>query len=696
MALPPTHHQPPLLDGGGHFSETPSSVHNKRRPLVNKALHRRSAEEFVDNNNQFTSNVSLGVAGPCPLTRKPPTAQAGPLHGLYVPQQMIVKNTFLDCLDPLGDLEEEVPPAPRSCPASGIGKLALSRGLRLITLEDLEDVAAPPAPTWPATPQDDRDAADDYSSSDFSALSTSGRGAALGSLLLGSDAMPTVGSRLHAEGACRPCAFLYKQGCENGIACEFCHLCKPGEKKRRQREKRASKKSGSSKQSKAEDSVLKKVQQHSSPPFAATAPPKQSSFPVLLGRSSCQSYNNNAHNSFQRSRGGPDEKLGSPPSPLGGHKDCKGKEHLYVPELPMPTMMWPPTPESTSDAQALHPLWTQLSNTATPLSLASSLQRATTVATSAVPSPPAPSLQPQTVGLARLIRPPQHTAASATAMAALEAQAYDQRCKEIEDAILASSRQHWASVGQMTHLAPSTMAFHPNVTSTAQGTVGQRRNGRLDIRTSNRDRVLTTRATTNAHDGCGLPLITNSMVANRDRVSNVNNLARPNRRSAEDGTLRIHLRETLRKHLKELQQEDELCVLFVRKINRLGFESPQILKEYFSQYGGVDRVLVAHSLIRSQSRDNTERMRPSGLGFVVMKDRASAQRALGAGDLQEVVGLTIKVHQYERRELHQSTSEAGDDDYTGGVEDFRLFEMPTFTTCNMQYGCFGGTEFEEC
>jgi len=49
--------------------------------------------------------------------------------------------------------------------------------------------------------------------------------------------VPSVGSVGHAEGTCKPCAFLYTKGCENGINCPFCHLCEPGEKKKRRKAK---------------------------------------------------------------------------------------------------------------------------------------------------------------------------------------------------------------------------------------------------------------------------------------------------------------------------------------------------------------------------------------------------------------------------------------------------------------------------
>lgn len=57
----------------------------------------------------------------------------------------------------------------------------------------------------------------------------------------GSPECPTIGSRGHFYGECKPCAFLYTRGCTNGASCSFCHLCEPGEKKRRAKEKRTAK-----------------------------------------------------------------------------------------------------------------------------------------------------------------------------------------------------------------------------------------------------------------------------------------------------------------------------------------------------------------------------------------------------------------------------------------------------------------------
>jgi len=54
---------------------------------------------------------------------------------------------------------------------------------------------------------------------------------------LGSAELPTTGSANHRFGGCKPCAFAHTKGCENGMNCQFCHLCEPGEKKRRQKQR---------------------------------------------------------------------------------------------------------------------------------------------------------------------------------------------------------------------------------------------------------------------------------------------------------------------------------------------------------------------------------------------------------------------------------------------------------------------------
>lgn len=51
--------------------------------------------------------------------------------------------------------------------------------------------------------------------------------------------LPSLGSVDHAAGTCRPCAWVHKGPgcCKYAAACNYCHLCPPGELKRRKRQK---------------------------------------------------------------------------------------------------------------------------------------------------------------------------------------------------------------------------------------------------------------------------------------------------------------------------------------------------------------------------------------------------------------------------------------------------------------------------
>jgi len=44
-------------------------------------------------------------------------------------------------------------------------------------------------------------------------------------------------SALHGTGECKPCMFVHATGCRQGLDCQFCHRCPPGEQKRRRWQK---------------------------------------------------------------------------------------------------------------------------------------------------------------------------------------------------------------------------------------------------------------------------------------------------------------------------------------------------------------------------------------------------------------------------------------------------------------------------
>jgi hypothetical protein len=118
--------------------------------------------------------------------------------------------------------------------------------------------------------------------------------------------------------------------------------------------------------------------------------------------------------------------------------------------------------------------------------------------------------------------------------------------------------------------------------------------------------------------------------------------------------------ETLRTHLRDLQKVEPERVVLVRKINRLGFQSPAVLESHYSSYGKVERILVAHSHVKSQNRRFAARLRPSGLGFVVMSKKCEVEAILLAGEEQMVAGIMIRVQRFNR--YTESLEEEDDED----------------------------------
>jgi len=119
-------------------------------------------------------------------------------------------------------------------------------------------------------------------------------------------------------------------------------------------------------------------------------------------------------------------------------------------------------------------------------------------------------------------------------------------------------------------------------------------------------------------------------------------------------------KETLRTNLRVLETMDASKVIIVRRINRLGLDSAAMLKSHFSQYGVVDQIFVSHSRVRS-----TNRVRPAGLGFLVMSSEAEAKAILSMGHEQVVKGVIITLQPYEDRV-------AEGDDQTGQASQFEF------------------------
>jgi len=109
---------------------------------------------------------------------------------------------------------------------------------------------------------------------------------------------------------------------------------------------------------------------------------------------------------------------------------------------------------------------------------------------------------------------------------------------------------------------------------------------------------------------------------------------------------------SLRQDLELLRQRQPECVIIVRKIKKLGFESPQILDDHFSQYGEVKELLVAHSHVKPTSKRPNGRVRPAALGFVVMATPEGTHNAFKGGTNQIIGDVSVELAPFESFDSH--------------------------------------------
>ncbi|CAJ1432130.1 unnamed protein product [Effrenium voratum] len=157
----------------------------------------------------------------------------------YPPESVQVRNTFIHVASE--GLTGGNASGLASCPARSIGQLrdlwkdedSTSAGSKMVIR--LEDSLFP---TMPSTPEqvgilDCRQGLAQASPEDLKDVPLPPLEPAPGTL-----EMPSIGSRGHGAGDCKPCAFMHAKGCKNGALCAFCHLCDRTEKKRRQKAKK--------------------------------------------------------------------------------------------------------------------------------------------------------------------------------------------------------------------------------------------------------------------------------------------------------------------------------------------------------------------------------------------------------------------------------------------------------------------------
>merc|ERR1719468_982689 len=126
---------------------------------------------------------------------------------------------------------------------------------------------------------------------------------------------------------------------------------------------------------------------------------------------------------------------------------------------------------------------------------------------------------------------------------------------------------------------------------------------------------------------------------------------------------------TLSASLQMLAAVDPACLLIVRRINKLGFKASRKLKQHFSTYGVVTRVLVAHSTVKQQGEPASRaRRRPSSLGFVHMALPSAVVDILTLGENQDIAGSVIRVQRFERHGCN-SFVDVEDNEADGDLEE---------------------------
>jgi len=130
-------------------------------------------------------------------------------------------------------------------------------------------------------------------------------------------------------------------------------------------------------------------------------------------------------------------------------------------------------------------------------------------------------------------------------------------------------------------------------------------------------------------------------------------------------------------HLKELEGEYTSCIIHVRQIHRLGFRSPELLHEYCSRFGPVKRVAVSNAHEKLENAPPSPfpvRVRPSGIGFIVMERPEDAAEVVAQGEIQTIKGYQIRVRKFEVRKQDKPKEFVDAFGVVGGHADETLSE----------------------
>jgi hypothetical protein len=124
-------------------------------------------------------------------------------------------------------------------------------------------------------------------------------------------------------------------------------------------------------------------------------------------------------------------------------------------------------------------------------------------------------------------------------------------------------------------------------------------------------------------------------------------------------------------HLTWLETKDSDCVCIVRKIQKLGAKSTDTLREYFEQWGAVEKVLLSCEPAEGAAAEAADagRRKSPCMGWVVMQDARDAAKAL-AQSLHQIGSTTIRVERFVSKNHWRNQHKAEAVDETHVEEDF--------------------------
>ena len=108
-------------------------------------------------------------------------------------------------------------------------------------------------------------------------------------------------------------------------------------------------------------------------------------------------------------------------------------------------------------------------------------------------------------------------------------------------------------------------------------------------------------------------------------------------------------RMNLLEALNVQSEEDCKRIVTVRKCHKLGFKSHIHLRQYFSKFGRVDRVVLLPMRAKPKHAMDGRGNRPSSMGFVVMDSKEGADRILSFNNfcgIHEIKGWPIEVRNF--------------------------------------------------